>query len=279
MSEFWPAPTAARPRGVRRRRGAPVLARGAAAARPRAARVGHRPRPTSASSAAGSPGCGRRCTPRPTTPAREVVVLEADTVGFGASGRNGGFVDRARSRTGWRTASPASPTRCRSLERLGAENFAGLAADLERHGIDCRLELTGDLVAILEPYQEAWIEEEVELLRRFGHDVEVFDGAGDARRGRLADLPRPGSGTGPAPACSTPARSPTACARRRTRLGVRIHERTPAEALEPRGDGVRRAHAAVAGSARAACCWPRARSRRSCARSAATSCRSTTTRS
>ena len=105
------------------------------------------------------------------------------------------------------------------LERLGTENLAGLRGRPRAPRDRLRLELAGDLVAILEPYQEAWIEDEVELLRRFGHDVEVFDGAGDARRGRVADLPRRGSGTGPARACSTPAGSPTGCAAAAQRRG------------------------------------------------------------
>ena len=38
--------------------------------------------PTCASSAAASPGCGRRCTPRRDDPARDVVLLEAETAGL-----------------------------------------------------------------------------------------------------------------------------------------------------------------------------------------------------
>jgi hypothetical protein len=56
-----------------------------------------------------------------------------------------------------------------------------LVADLERHGIDCDLELTGELLAIVAPYQEAWIEEERRLAERFGHDVEVFADAAAMR--------------------------------------------------------------------------------------------------
>ena len=115
-------------------------------------------------------------------------MLEADTIGFGASGRNGGFVMSSLTH-GLANGLARFEAEMPVLERLGAENLAGMQADLERHGIDCRLELAGDLIAILEPYQDAWIEDEVALLRRFGHDVEVFDGAGDARRGRLADVP------------------------------------------------------------------------------------------
>ena len=55
------------------------------------------------------------------------------------------------------------------LERLGLENFDGLRADLDAHGIDCDFEATGELLALTDAYQEPWIAEERESLERFGH--------------------------------------------------------------------------------------------------------------
>jgi len=103
------------------------------------------------------------------------VVLEADTIGFGASGRNGGFLLGSLTH-GIENGLARFRDEIAALERLGRENLASLRADLDRHGIDCDLEMTGDLVALLEPYQEAWVAEEVALLREYGHDVEVLDG-------------------------------------------------------------------------------------------------------
>ena len=62
-----------------------------------------------------------------------------------------------------------------ALERLAHENFEGFRSDLERHGIDCDLELTGDLSVALEPHELDWLEEGAELLQRFGHEHELFD--------------------------------------------------------------------------------------------------------
>ena len=42
-----------------------------------------------------------------------------------------------------------------ALERLGFENYAGLRHDLDRHGIDCDFEETGDLSVALEPHELA----------------------------------------------------------------------------------------------------------------------------
>src|SRR4029079_5895141 len=89
-------------------------------------------------------------------PAREVAVLEADTICFAASGRNGGFVMSSLTH-GLANGLARFEAEMPVLERLGAENLAGMQTDLERHGIDCRLELAGALVAILQPYQDAWI--------------------------------------------------------------------------------------------------------------------------
>ena len=83
-----------------------------------------------------------------------------------------------RSRTGSRTGSRASPTRWTVLERLGLENFAGLRADLERHGIDCDFEPTGELLALTDAYQEPWLEEERRVAARASATRStVLDGA------------------------------------------------------------------------------------------------------
>src|SRR4051794_4303708 len=109
-------------------------------------------------------------------PEREIVLLEAETAGFGASGRNGGFAVASLTHgiaNGLARFADEMPL----LERLAQENFAGLKSDLDAHGIDCDFEETGDVVVLLEPYQDAWLEEEGELLRRFGHEVELLDQA------------------------------------------------------------------------------------------------------
>jgi glycine/D-amino acid oxidase-like deaminating enzyme len=110
-------------------------------------------------------------------PQREVVILEADRIGSGASGRNGGFCIASLTH-GIANGLARFESEVPLLERLAHENFAGMKADLETHGIDCDFEETGDIVVLLEPYQDAWVEEEVELMRRFGHEVEVFDREG-----------------------------------------------------------------------------------------------------
>ena len=74
-------------------------------------------------------------------PGRDVVVLEATRCGDGASGRNGGFLNASITHglaNGLARFEPEMP----ALERLGLENFHGLIADLERHGIDAELSTT-----------------------------------------------------------------------------------------------------------------------------------------
>src|SRR4051794_32665696 len=108
-------------------------------------------------------------------PEREVVVLEAETAGFGASGRNGGFVVASLTH-GIANGLARFEAEMPVLERLALENFDGIRADLDTYGIDCDFEATGELLALTDPYQEPWLEEESETLRRFGHDVTILDG-------------------------------------------------------------------------------------------------------
>src|SRR3954469_14096732 len=92
-------------------------------------------------------------------PERDIVVLEAETAGFGASGRNGGFAVASLTHgidNGLARFAEEMP----ALERLRLDNFAGLRADLERHEIDCDFEPTGELTALTDDHQLPWLEED-----------------------------------------------------------------------------------------------------------------------
>ena len=203
-------PTRGAPGGVRRRRAAPVLA-GRRRSRRRGGAARAWSRPTCASSAAASPGCGRRCTPRRDDPARDVVLLEAETAGFGASGRNGGFCVASLTH-GIENGLARFARRWRCSSGSGWRTSPGCAPTWTRYGIDCDFEPTGELLALTDAYQQPWLEEERESLRALRPRGRRSSTARRCAPRSTRPPTSAASGTTPAPASSTRASSRAGCA-------------------------------------------------------------------
>ena len=109
-----------------------------------------------------------------TDPSLRVVVLEAASVGFGASGRNGGFC-MASLTHGLANGIRHFPDEVAILEREGVDNLRALVAFTREHGIDCDLEETGDLTVADEPYQVDELREWVDEAAAWGEELEFLD--------------------------------------------------------------------------------------------------------
>jgi glycine/D-amino acid oxidase-like deaminating enzyme len=99
-------------------------------------------------------------------PDRRVMLLEAETIGWAASGRNGGFCESSLTH-GRANGLERFADEFETLERLGDDNLRELGEDVERYRIDCNLERTGQLTVATEEYQVPDIREH------------AADGAGD----------------------------------------------------------------------------------------------------
>jgi glycine/D-amino acid oxidase-like deaminating enzyme len=170
-------------------------------------------------------------------PAREVLLLEARTVGWAASGRNGGFCAASLTH-GLENGRSRFPDELPVLDRLGAENLDAIGKTIGEHGIDCRFERTGELEVATEPHQVPWIADSVEQARSFGHDAVFLDR--DAVRAEV-DSPSylAGAWHRDRVALLDPARLAWGLRAACLRVGVRIVENTPVAGLERDGTGVR----------------------------------------
>jgi glycine/D-amino acid oxidase-like deaminating enzyme len=181
---------------------------------------------------------------------KEVVLLEGERIAFGASGRNGGFMDASLTH-GIENGVARWPDEMRDLERLGRENFAAIKEAIAGHGIDARFEETGELSFALAPYQADYIPEIVETAQAYGWPAQAltaqqaqaevhsptYHGAVFLPEGRgLVD----------------PARLAWGLARAAREAGVRIYEGSPVSRLERVGKGVRASVERGAASGRAA---------------------------
>ena len=108
------------------------------------------------------------------SPGRSVVVLEAETTGFGASSRNGGFLEASLTH-GIANGASHWPDDLASLERLGAENFAAIVDLIRGADLNIGLEVTGTTAVATEPWHIAELEEAVELYREHGERVGLLD--------------------------------------------------------------------------------------------------------
>jgi glycine/D-amino acid oxidase-like deaminating enzyme len=169
-------------------------------------------------------------------PGRSVVLLDAETCGNEASGRNGGFAAASLTH-GFGNGLARWPDELATLDRLGADNLRGIAGTIGRHGIDCHWEETGELSVASAPHQVAELEELAGAMSRAGHQVEMLDAA--SVQARLASPTYVGGmvdrhGT----ALVEPARLAWGLRRACLDLGVTIHEHSRVTGLERDGAGL-----------------------------------------
>ena len=156
-------------------------------------------------------------------PGRRVVLLEGQTVGWAASGRNGGFCEASLTH-GEDNGRSRWPEEHDVLERLGAANLDAFEADVRDLRLACEWERTGALSVAVEDHQVEWLEGDVldAAATRALVDSPLFLG------GELS------AGT----ALVHPARLALGLARAAADLGVELHEHSAVTAIRRAGDVV-----------------------------------------
>ena len=91
-------------------------------------------------------------------PDRRIVLIEADRIGWAASGRNGGFVDASLTH-GYENGKSRWPNEIDALEHMGMENLDGMQAEIDELGLQVDWQRTGMLTVATEPHQIEWLEE------------------------------------------------------------------------------------------------------------------------
>ncbi|MEU8108927.1 FAD-dependent oxidoreductase [Nonomuraea muscovyensis] len=166
-------------------------------------------------------------------PGQDVVLLEGRRIGWAASGRNGGFC-MATLTHGLANGLERWPDEIDRLERLGVQNLDEIERTLERYGIDCSFERTGELNVATEPWQLEGLNEHLDLITELGLDYQVMD-----REQVRAEIDSPTylGGLWDRRGCAMldPARLAWGLREACLRLGVRVYERTPVRTLDDDG--------------------------------------------
>ena len=169
-------------------------------------------------------------------PGLRIVVLEAETVGFGASGRNGGWCSAlfpvGRHRLARIAGTDAARAMYRELERTVDEVGRVAAAE----GIDAQFTKGGTLTLATRPEHVAALRAMVDDERAGGaspEDVRWLDA--DEAAERVRSSPCLGGAFTPHCARLHPARLVQGLADAAERAGVAVHERTRVQRIEPQG--------------------------------------------
>lgn len=160
-----------------------------------------------------------------------VVLLEADRVGCGASGRNGGQVGSGQRCDVGGLERRFGRERARWLWDLAQEAKAIVAERIERHAIDCQWR-AGNLLAITRPrYVDAIAAEARHLATHYGyHGMRMLDRA--QMREHVASETYVAGRMDEGGGHLHPLRFALGLARAAARAGVRIHESSAASRIE-----------------------------------------------
>ena len=167
-------------------------------------------------------------------PGLRVVVLEREFAGFGASGRNGGWLSGLLP-VGWdAVAAASSPAAATAFQRAAEATVDEVLRVADAEGIDAAAAKGGYLCLATSPLQARRLDAEVALERQRGageEDLRLLTRA-EARARVAADGVFGGTFT-PHCAAVDPARLVRGLADAVERLGVVVHEGTPVTELAP----------------------------------------------
>ena len=169
-------------------------------------------------------------------PSLDVVILEAQHVAHGASGRNGGFFSESLTH-GLAHGISLWPQEIDRLLRLGRENVKEIFAYLEKEGITADQKFCGKSVMALRPHQVDALAASIKQYHEYGERIEFFTGD-ETRRDidsptYLASL-RIHDGSG----ILDPAKLSWGLRQAAVKAGVRIYEKTPVKGLARNSAGM-----------------------------------------
>lgn len=162
-------------------------------------------------------------------PRRDVMLIEAGKVAYGASGRPGGVVSTSIMH-GLHNAERLFPNDMVELERLGQDNMRGFLDTLERHKIDAHNTWGGELTVAIGDEAAQDVRAEHDLHAKYGHNVELLDQTGVQAQVN-SPLFTAGCWSKDLSGTVHPARLAWGLKKAALDLGVRLHELTPMEAI------------------------------------------------
>jgi glycine/D-amino acid oxidase-like deaminating enzyme len=167
-------------------------------------------------------------------PGLRVAVLERESAGFGASGRNGGWCSALFPAGTAKLARMAGRDAAIAMQRAMHATVDEIERVVRAEGIDCHWARGGTVVLARSPLQLERAREEVEEARSFGfgeQDLRLLDA--DEARGMLAATEVLGGTWTPHCAAIHPLRLAQGLAGAVERLGVELFEGTEVTAIEP----------------------------------------------
>jgi glycine/D-amino acid oxidase-like deaminating enzyme len=169
-------------------------------------------------------------------PERSVVLIEANSVANGASGRPAAIMSTSVMH-GIDNTERIFPAEVAELERLGRENMDAFRETLERYAIDCDLEWGGEMKVSIGDQGLETIEEDHQLYLKYGHDAVKLD-----KEAVQAEIHSPifHGGTWSKQRCGTvhPGKLVRGLKRAALSAGVRLYENTPMLATRNTADGI-----------------------------------------
>ncbi|WP_010678655.1 NAD(P)/FAD-dependent oxidoreductase [Pseudomonas sp. S9] len=112
-------------------------------------------------------------------PEARILLIDAQRVGYGASGRNSGFVIDLPHKFALEHPDPAHKQRLLGLNRSAISQLQGL---VDQHGIDCQWSHAGKYQGAVGPRGQAYLEHFAKLMKDLGEPFEWVD------RGALAKV-------------------------------------------------------------------------------------------